>query len=78
MKLGGERLGAQDSISKVFARCNEWPARLERHGGAFYSPQGNLAIQVSKIRTFHGWGPDMSGQPLWKPAWGPYMFDLGT
>jgi hypothetical protein len=44
---------------------------------AFYSPQENLAIGVSETQTCSGRGPDMSGQPLWNPAWGPDMSGLG-
>jgi hypothetical protein len=41
----------------------------ERRGGAFIAPQGNLAVGVSETQTCPGWGPDMSGQALWNPAW---------
>jgi hypothetical protein len=44
---------------------------LERRGGgAFIAPQENLAVGLSETRTCPGQGLDMSGQPLWKPAWG--------
>jgi hypothetical protein len=46
---------------------------LERRGWPFIARQENLAIGVSKIRTCLGRGPDMSGQPLWNPAWGSDM-----
>jgi hypothetical protein len=52
MKLGGERLGAQDSISKVFARCNEWLARLERHGGPFIAPKGIYPFRCQRSEHF--------------------------
>jgi hypothetical protein len=45
---------------------------------AFYNPQGNLAVGVLEIQICPGRGPNMSSQPLWKPAWEPDMFDLGT
>jgi hypothetical protein len=47
--------------------------------GAFYSPpKGNLAIGVSEIRTCPDRGPDMSDQPLEKPARGSDMSDPRT
>jgi hypothetical protein len=46
---------------------------LERRGGPFIAPQKNLVIGVSETRTCSGRGPDMSENPLWKPAWGPDM-----
>jgi hypothetical protein len=45
--------------------------------GAFYSPQENLAIGVSKTWTCPDRGPDMSSQPLWNPVWGPDMSGPG-
>jgi hypothetical protein len=77
MKLKGERLGAQESVSKCLQCENKWPLVLERYGGAFYSPQENLAVGVLEIRICPGRGLDMSGQPLCNPAWGPDMFGLG-
>jgi hypothetical protein len=50
---------------------------LERCGGTFISPQENLAVGVSETQTCLGRGPDMSGKPLWKPAWGPDMSGPG-
>jgi hypothetical protein len=50
---------------------------LERCQGPFIAPQENLAIGVLETRTCPGRGPDMSSQPLWKPAWGPDMSDPG-
>jgi hypothetical protein len=53
MKLGGERLGAQESV-KVFAMCIECSTELERRGGPFIAP----------LRESSRWGvrnPDMSG-----------------
>jgi hypothetical protein len=50
---------------------------LERRGGPFIAPQENLAVGVSEIQTCLCRGPDMSGQPLWKPAWGPDMSGPG-
>jgi hypothetical protein len=50
---------------------------LERRDGPSIAPQENLAIGVSETRTCPGWGSDMSGQPLWKHAWGPDMSDSG-
>jgi hypothetical protein len=44
---------------------------------AVYSPQENLAIGVSETQTCLGQGSDMSGKPLWNPAWGPDMSGLG-
>jgi hypothetical protein len=41
--------------------------------GAFIAPQENLAVGVSETRTCPGRGLDMSGHPLWKPAWEPDM-----
>jgi hypothetical protein len=73
MKLRGERLRAQESISKYLQCENEWPPMLERRGGPFIAPQENLAIGVSETRTCPGRRSDMSGQPLWNPAWGPDM-----
>jgi hypothetical protein len=39
MKLGGERLGAQDSVSKCLQCENKWPTVLERCGGPFIAPK---------------------------------------
>jgi hypothetical protein len=50
---------------------------LERFGGPLNAPQENLTIGVSKTQTYPGRGPDISGQPLWKSAWGLDMSDLG-
>jgi hypothetical protein len=50
---------------------------LERCEGSFIVSQENLAVGVSETQTCPGRGPDMSGQPLWNPAWGPDMSDLG-
>jgi hypothetical protein len=50
---------------------------LERCGGSFIVSQENLAVGVLETRTCPGRGPDISGQPLWNPAWGPDMSDLG-
>jgi hypothetical protein len=41
--------------------------------GAFYSPQGNLAIGVLETRTCLCRGPDMFGNRPWNLAWGPDM-----
>jgi hypothetical protein len=76
MKLGGERLRAQESVSKCL-QCEISDQLYKRGVGAFYSPQENLAVGVSEIWTCPGRGPDMSGQPLWKPAWGPDMSSPG-
>jgi hypothetical protein len=54
----------------------EWPTVLERREGPFIAPQKNLVIGVSETRTCSGRGPDMSENPLWKPAWGPDMSGL--
>jgi hypothetical protein len=50
---------------------------LERRGGSFIAPQENLVVGVSETQTCLGRGPDMSGTPLWKLAWGPDMFGPG-
>jgi hypothetical protein len=50
---------------------------LERRGGPFIAPQENLVIGVSETRTCLGRVLDMSGQPLWNPAWGPDMSGPG-
>jgi hypothetical protein len=47
---------------------------LERRGGPFIAPEGNLATGVAETRTCSGQGPDMFGQPLWNSAWGPASF----
>jgi hypothetical protein len=69
MKLGGERLRAQESVSKCLQY--ELSVQLSQRGmGAFYSP----------LRESNCWGvrnPDMSGQPLCKSAWGPDMSGPG-
>jgi hypothetical protein len=62
---------------KVFAMCIQSSPELERHGGPFIAPQENLVIGVSETQTCPGRGSDMSGQPLWNPAWGPDMSGLG-
>jgi hypothetical protein len=51
MRLGGERLGAQESVSKCLQCENEWSTVLGRRGGPFTAPQENLAIGVSKTQT---------------------------
>jgi hypothetical protein len=56
---------------------NEWSIMLERRGGPFIAPQGNLAIGVLETQTCPGRGPNMSDQPLCNLAWGPDMSDLG-
>jgi hypothetical protein len=49
---------------------------LERRGeGTFIAPQENLAVRVSETRTCSGQGLDMSGKPLWNPAWESDMSD---
>jgi hypothetical protein len=50
---------------------------LERRGGPFIAPQENLAVGVSETWTCPCRGPDMSGEPLWKSAWGPDIFGSG-
>jgi hypothetical protein len=50
---------------------------LERHGELFIAPQENLVVGVSKTRICLGRGPDMSGQCLWNPTWGPDMSGSG-
>jgi hypothetical protein len=59
--------------------CNvKWVVNRAREVcGAFYSPQENLAVGVSKTRTCLGWGLNMSDQPLWKVAWGPNISGPG-
>jgi hypothetical protein len=37
---------------------------------AFYRESGKLAVGVSETRTCPGRRSDMSGHPLWNPAWG--------
>jgi hypothetical protein len=50
MKLGGERLGAQESVSKCLqVEMSGQPGR--EAWGAFYSPRGNLSVRVSETRT---------------------------
>jgi hypothetical protein len=67
MKLGGERLGGQESVSKCLqAKMSDQPS--QRGVGAFYSPpppEGNLAVGVSETHICPGRGPNMSNQPLW-------------
>jgi hypothetical protein len=79
MKLRGDRLGAQENVSKCLQYENEWSAMLERHGRAFIAPppQENLAVGVSETQTCPGRGPDMSDKLLWNLAWGPDMSDSG-
>jgi hypothetical protein len=69
MKLGGERLGAQESVSK-YLQCemSGQPCREAWGGGAFIAPQENLAVGVSETRICPGQWPNMSSQPLWIPA----------
>jgi hypothetical protein len=55
MKLGGERLRAQESVSKCLQCENEWPTMLERCGGGLF---------IAPPRESSRWGvrnPDMSG-----------------
>jgi hypothetical protein len=74
MKLRGERLGANESVSK----CLQCVASHAREAwGPFIGPQENLAVGVSETWTFPGRGPNMSSQPLWNTAWGSDMFDPG-
>jgi hypothetical protein len=74
--LVGERLGAQESVSKCLqyelSDLSCW-----RGVGAFYSPDENLAIGVSETQTCPGQGLDMSDQPFWNSAWGPDMSSPG-
>jgi hypothetical protein len=69
MKLEGERLGSQESVSKCL-QCEIMVNHAREVWGPFIAPQENLAVRVSET-----W-PDMSGQPLWKLAWGPDMSSL--
>jgi hypothetical protein len=50
---------------------------LERHGAPFYSPSTETNCWGVRNSDMSGSGPDMSGQPLWNPAWGPNMSGLG-
>jgi hypothetical protein len=63
---GWERKRASQSVCNVY-----WVScRAREAWGAFYSP----------LRESSRWSvrnPDMSGQPLWNPAWGPDMSGLG-
>jgi hypothetical protein len=52
-------VGSSRECLKVFAMCIESSSKLEAWGD-FYSPQENLAVGVSEIRTCLGRGPDMS------------------
>jgi hypothetical protein len=64
MKLGIERLGAQESVLKCLQCENEWPTMLERRAGPFIIPQKNLAVGVSETQTYLDRGANMSDQPL--------------
>jgi hypothetical protein len=50
---------------------------LERREGSFIAIQENLAVGVSETRTCPDQGSNMSGQPLWKPAWRLNISGLG-
>jgi hypothetical protein len=46
-------------------------------GGPFIAPQGNLPVGVLETRTCPGKGPDISGTPLWNPAYELDMLGSG-
>jgi hypothetical protein len=48
MKLGGERLGAQESVSK-YLQVELSGQPCYRGMGAFYSTQGNIVIGCQKL-----------------------------
>jgi hypothetical protein len=73
MKFGGERLGAQENVSK----CLQYRREVGSSRESFIAPQENLPIGVSETRTCLGRGSDMSGQPFWNPAWGLDMSGPG-
>jgi hypothetical protein len=64
MKLEGERFGAHESVFQGVCNSVERPPELRVCERSFITPQGNLAIGVSEIRTCPDWGPDMSSDSL--------------
>jgi hypothetical protein len=64
MKLGVERLEAQESVLNCLQYENEWSTVLERCGGAFYNPQKNLVVGVSETQIYLDREANMSDQPL--------------
>jgi hypothetical protein len=72
LRLGShkERLGRAQEAVKRLCRWSGTSSPRERGWRAFYREPGKLAIGVSETRTCPGRGSDMSGHPLWNPAWG--------
>jgi hypothetical protein len=64
-------------VSQSICNVKRVVNRAKEARGGFYNPQENLAVGVSETRTCPGWWPDMFGQPLWNPTWGPDMSDPG-
>jgi hypothetical protein len=68
MKLRGEWLRAQESVSKCLQDENEWPTRLERCAGLLWPPRESSRWRVRD--------PDMSGSGaghVWHPSLEPSL-----